>query len=333
MQLPGVLVPFDSLTRTVLVSAATTAGLALLSLVLLFARTRIGRSGFLVGVLLVSGADLLLFQSRYHLDLSPDAFFRETPEIARIREEAGPRGRIARFGPGATDLLPPATPSLYGIDDVSGVNAINVERYRRLLERIEPGLYGLRRYRPFHRPESLSSPLVRLLGARVYGVGTEREILPMTIGEPLPRASLHGAWETLSEEEILRRLGSPSFDPAGVVYIEEPAPPPSGEPGGGSALIERYEPDRVVVRAESAADAFLLLTDAWFPGWRVTVDGAPAKLYRADYAFRGVHLTAGAHVVDFRYRPDSFRAGGAVSLLSLGIALLLLFKDRRRGGA
>ncbi|MBM3319372.1 MAG: YfhO family protein [Candidatus Eisenbacteria bacterium] len=331
-ELPAGPVSLDSLAGTVLVSALTTVLLAAVSLVLLFARPRVGARGFLAGVLLLAGGDLLLFHSRFHLDLPPEILFRETPEIARIREELGAHGRIARFGPGATDLLPPATASLYGIHDVGGINAINLERYRRFLELIEPGLYGYRRYRPFHRPESLSSPLLRLLGARVYGVDTEGRVLPMTVGEPLPRASLHHTWETLPEKKILERLRSPSFDPAGTVYLEEPAPTPPGVSGGGSASIELYEPDRVVVRTESGADSFLLLADAWFPGWTASVDGAPAKIYRADYAFRGVHLPAGGHVVDFRYRPASFRVGGIVSLLSLGAAVILLIKDRRRRG-
>jgi hypothetical protein len=148
--------------------------------------------------------------------------------------------------------------------------------------------------------------------------------------EPLPRATLHGSWETLAGEEILRRLADPAFDPAGALLLEEPAPPAPGREARGAASIERYDPDRVVVRASVEGDAFLLLADAWYPGWRVSVDGAPAKLYRADYAFRGVFLGPGEHVVDFRFEPRSFRVGAAVSCLSLGGTVLLLIKGHGR---
>ncbi len=332
-QLSQQAVPVSSMTRTAGLSALTTAALAAASILLLLFRARIGGRAFLAAAALLAAADLFLFHERFRLDLPRDSFFRETPEIARMQEELGPFGRLARFGPGATDLLPPATASLYGIQDVGGINAINLERYRRFLEAIEPGLYGYRRYRPFHRPASLESPLVRLLGARAWAVDEKGNALSLPGGKPLPRASLHFSWESLPEKEILRRLAGPAFDPAASLYLEGEVPDPPGRAAGGTATIERYEPDRVVVRARSDAPAFLLLADAWYPGWRAEVDGREAPIYRADYAFRAVYVGAGEHVVDFRYRPWSFRAGAVLSFASVGILIVLFLKCRERKAA
>jgi uncharacterized membrane protein YfhO len=60
-----------------------------------------------------------------------------------------------------------------------------------------------------------------------------------------------------------------------------------------------------------------MVSDAYSDDWRVTVDGQPDTLYRANYAFRGVWLPPGEHLVEFSYRPRAFLLGGAISLLTL----------------
>lgn len=323
--------PVTDLTGTALVSALTTILFALLSIALLSTAGRLPRTAFLAGAALIASADLFLFGARFQIELPMDSTFRETAEIEKIRDEVGPHGRIVRFGPGATDLLPPGTASLYGIEDAAGINALNLARYRVLTEQIEPGLYSYRRYRPLHRPESLRSPLLRVIGATVYGVDEGGRLLSMQAAEPLPRVTLHTNWAVLGEKEILTRLGDPRFDPSRLLLLEEEAPPPPVAKGSGTADIQLYEPDRVTVRTESESDSFLLLADAWYPGWEAAVDGVREKIYRADYAFRAVHVPAGKHVIDFRYRPRSFRNGAVLSLAALAlIALFLIAGGRKR---
>jgi uncharacterized membrane protein YfhO len=53
------------------------------------------------------------------------------------------------------------------------------------------------------------------------------------------------------------------------------------------------------------------------------VDGAQTEIYRADYVFRAVYLTAGSHEVKFAYQPDSFRCGVWISVLALAAALVM----------
>ena len=55
-----------------------------------------------------------------------------------------------------------------------------------------------------------------------------------------------------------------------------------------TAEVQRYEPERVVLHADIRSPAFLVLSDTYDAGWRVSVDGREAPLLRADYAFRAV---------------------------------------------
>src|SRR5205814_661064 len=78
---------------------------------------------------------------------------------------------------------------------------------------------------------------------------------------------------------------------------------------GGSGRIGVKRRERVVVRAGADRLGLLVLPDSYFAGWKAKVDGRDAPVERVDYMFRGVRLTPGAHEVEFRYEPASFRIG------------------------
>ncbi len=87
----------------------------------------------------------------------------------------------------------------------------------------------------------------------------------------------------------------------------------------------------VDVRVRTDRQSLLVLADARYPGWRVTVDGKPAELLQADHAFRGVVVPAGEHQVRFTYVDRPLQAGaGLAGLTVLGLVLVPLLLRRRR---
>jgi uncharacterized membrane protein YfhO len=95
----------------------------------------------------------------------------------------------------------------------------------------------------------------------------------------------------------------------------------------------------VAIRAVARRPGILVLTDAFFPGWKATVDGKPAHIYRINYLLRGVRLDTGVQRVEFRYQPASWRLGRSLSAVALVIlfAMALIGWRRReapkRGGS
>jgi hypothetical protein len=145
------------------------------------------------------------------------------------------------------------------------------------------------------------------------------------VPNPLPRAyAVAGVERVGSPNEALRRLVDPGFDPATTVLLQEGLSRAVGGKPGEVRLVE-LAPDRVVCEATLRQPGFVLLLDAYDPGWKASVDGSAAPLLRANGVFRAVPVAAGAHAVEFRYRPASLSIGLAASTLSLvgGLAFAL----------
>jgi len=72
---------------------------------------------------------------------------------------------------------------------------------------------------------------------------------------------------------------------------------------------------------DNAASGYLVLNKLYYPGWNATVDGNPADVYRANYAFSAIPIGPGKHRIMFYYSADIVKLGGLISLFSLIIAM------------
>ncbi len=145
--------------------------------------------------------------------------------------------------------------------------------------------------------------------------------------ENLPRAFV--VHRARISEAPLEAMKEETFDPGQEVILSQG---PVGHLEEGKAQdrvsMVSYQPERVEIDVRLRAPGYLVLTDAYYPGWRALVDGRPAKIERADYYFRAVYLEEGEHAIEFIYAPLSFKVGMAISLASL--ALVIIGLKRRR---
>jgi hypothetical protein len=150
----------------------------------------------------------------------------------------------------------------------------------------------------------------------------EDPIRVFKVPDPLPRAYVAGRAMVADGEAALEEIADPAFEPGSTVLLAggDTAGLPAGSPFGGQGRIVEMKPDRVRVEATLPAPGFLVLVDAYDPGWRVSVDGGDGELLRANLAFRAVRVPAGTHRVEFVYRPTAVIAGLAVSATSLLLA-------------
>lgn len=160
----------------------------------------------------------------------------------------------------------------------------------------------------------------------------------------LPRAFIvHEASTAASDEAALAAMRNSAFDPAAEVVLatdgngdrsscSELEMTLSGQLGTGVTRITSYQPEHVEIEAHLARPGYLVLSDAWYPGWRATVDGERVPLHRADLLFRAVAVDAGRHRVTFAFRPKSPLVGAVISLVTLtalsGSMVIAICRDR-----
>lgn len=77
----------------------------------------------------------------------------------------------------------------------------------------------------------------------------------------------------------------------------------------------------------------LVLSELYYPGWSVIVNGRPAEIVQVEGILRGVELGPGNHEVLFRFQPFSFYAGMVISFLFATIAFVYLRVERRPSNA
>ena len=147
--------------------------------------------------------------------------------------------------------------------------------------------------------------------------------------EALPRAFVvHAATSVASEGEAASAMATPSFDPTHDVILEEPSAlkaAPAASPASPARLVERRGADaRYAIELD--APGIFVLAEPHEPSWTVTIDGAPARLLRVDYALMGVAIGAGKHELAFVRSDRPLRTGAMLTLLSLLVCAALALR-------
>jgi hypothetical protein len=260
----------------------------------------------------------------------------EDGAVSFLRENAGLQRILPIVHQDDLSNLTEAIPTVHEIYSAGGhPSDLVTERYRVFMDALDqsPGLLNLAGIKYL----LLEGQPVHAGYGRVYD-GKGFQIYEN--GSVLPRAFIvHDAEVVASEQAVIDRMLGDDFDPGRTVILEkEPQQRPDqafhpSKTDIHGAEITLYAPHEVIIEADLNADGFLVLSDTYYPGWRVFVDGQEDRIYQANYLFRAVFLERGKHVVEFRYNPLSFRVGLAVSLVAVvalfGFAVAAMLIQRR----
>ena len=186
---------------------------------------------------------------------------------------------------------------------------------------------------------------------------------------PLPRAWFVDDWEVVEDDAVLDRMKDPGFRPRREALLtaeqrevapQPPAPAPepvapapdsalasadsaSADSGTAAAapapvdgadaradITETFRsPNRIRYDVKAPKEGLLVLSETWFPHWKVKVDGEEKPVLRTNYIFRSVHLPAGGHQVEFHYDSPWIGLGLKVSLASMAALALVAFAFAR----
>ncbi|MEO5359120.1 MAG: YfhO family protein [Nitrospirota bacterium] len=131
-----------------------------------------------------------------------------------------------------------------------------------------------------------------------------------------------------TNDKVLERLAEETFDPHTTITTDDIELIgkflPDNSTIGGSADIEEYSADRIIVTTKARQNSMLVITDLYFPYWTATINGTESKIYRVNGVFRGIILDKGENRVVLEFYNKYYHMGLKISLFTLILTLLLL---------
>jgi len=142
-----------------------------------------------------------------------------------------------------------------------------------------------------------------------------------------PRYYFTSSYRLTSADQALAEL--PARRSREVLLEHPPGFAPQANASGDPAVAARTLRNRVVLRLRAPRPGLVYCSETQVPGWRAEVNGEPAPILAANYAFRAVPVPPGEVVVTLSYFPPGLRTGLLVSLVAvLATASLVLARDR-----
>ncbi len=150
------------------------------------------------------------------------------------------------------------------------------------------------------------------------------------------------AYVVHTEGEASQAVTRRAFDPVHTVVLEEPAAKNETDAGlkprftgsgdekdDASAAILREDNGHIVLQTTRTSPGWLVVSQAWYPGWKARVNGVEKPILHANYAFGAVALEPGASRIELDYEPRSVVLGAAITLLSALACAIWLFVSAR----
>jgi len=277
---------------------------------LLFGRKRISPTWFQITAIAILFIDLYTIGGYFSgKRLNPDNYYKSNNLIQFLKYKSGNekfRVDCPRFGYFYANSMS----LMHGIEALEGHVANKLERFVKFSKEFEDqedkylDLYNVK---------------YELIDTVISG---RRTVYPRERDTYLPRAWIVHRAKQLPDSRIIPYMKSRDFEGRQEVILEKSD---EGYPifntmpeGEDSVSISYYGAESIKLNVGMGGDGYLILSEYYYPGWNVYIDGMRGSILRANYVFRAVPLREGRHEVEFAFRPRSFQVGILLSILGLG---------------
>ena len=249
------------------------------------------------------------------------AFYPPFPGLEVMRSDQP--FRIVALGA----MLPPEISTHYGLEDVRGFAATTFGRLQETfpmwsvvqpvwsnrVDRLDPQMFSLMNTRFAIVPPAAPLPAWWTMRATfpTYAIAENTRALPRAF---VPRT----IQVVRTQQESLAAVQM-NADFADLGFVED-ANPQQAMPNGPGVAEVRGRGARVTIHARMDGAGWVIVSNAFWRGWRARTGGREIPLRFGDHAFIAFHLPAGEHNVRLFYRPQAFVIGAWIS----GVTLLLL---------
>ena len=90
--------------------------------------------------------------------------------------------------------------------------------------------------------------------------------------------------------------------------------------------LNLYKPNHLKYTSNNSNDGFAVFSEVYYAnGWKATIDGKEAPIYRVNYTLRGLEIPKGKHTIEFKFEPEVVKTGSTIALFSsIGMFLLIV---------
>ena len=263
-------------------------------------------------IIMVFLADIFRFADKYTVFSDKKYLYPNTKSLDFIKNQSG------NFRVMETDsrILPPNFTINYRLESIDGYDPLYLMRYAELaaaIGRNEPNINTPFGFNRIITPQNYQTNLINVLNVKyilslaeidmqnLEKVFEENEtkvyenkeyidkafFVERTIGAENKYDSIEKLYEQKSNLGKVAIIEGEKYNDYNRIWTV------------GKAEVVSYETNRIVVNVESDGDGFLVLTDSFYPTWRVEVDGVSSEISRVNYNFRGVVVPVGSKEVIF----------------------------------
>ncbi len=293
---------------------------------------------FLIGFLSVF--ELFRFGWKFTPFSPKHIIFPKTPVIEYLQNQPQP------FRVFAEDVIPINLLMPYNLARVEGYDAVYPIRFAKFLSVLNSNSVNFGPMGRYGSINNIDSNLLDISNAKyilavkkenkipkkfernyLKPVFEDKTVVVFENLKALPRVAMFYDWEISKDDtKTLSRLIDPDFLINKKLILEK-------EPGinawqGENIVFFQESPNKKVINLKTDQNGILFISDAFYPGWQVFVDGKQKEILRANYNFMAVPVETGTHEVLIKYQPSSFEWGKMITLISGGVLILVLVYER-----
>lgn len=272
-----------------------------------------GRATFLVVIAVIAIIDVLRIDTLFIKTINPRPYFHSAPEIQQLAREFEEEPFRSYILPGTYKYQNSA--GVHHIEGVGDFHDNELRWYREfrgdqsngnyLRSLISSGPNG----NQYLVPEKIRQGNAYLNIANVKYIVTRQgngSVVTLQNNNALGRISFVPGYVVMEESAIKEALANGGYDyRSRVALMEEPQVKPKSSPAANgknqfTVEWEKYTPNVRNARISTDRDGFLRISEVWYPGWKIFVDGEEVEPLRADLAWMAIPISAGEHQVEIR---------------------------------
>ncbi len=267
---------------------------------------------FVICYLLFVIFDLFRFGWKFTPFVVSDWIFPETSITNLLKQDEG-QARVLALD---SRILPPNFSAQYHLQDAAGYDPLYLMSYNKLVSAWNDNKPDLTpsSFNRIVTPTNIDSFITNLLGIKyILSFGTQNNPkynLITNAGntylydnpKAFPRVFfVESVVEVNNDQEVINKMFELKDDLKTIAVVSKKLSLVSKKLLEQEKVeIKSYLENDIKLETFSEVKRLLVLTDIYYPTWKVYIDGGQAEIISVDYLFRSVIVPDGKHIIEFR---------------------------------